>query len=86
MGGWGVGGKHTRGIRSVDRYEEEPNLNGGTERRGAKFDLDSGQERWREGGSERIRQTGRERVREKDSGILVKVSSLCIACCAIPPL
>lgn len=35
---------------------------------------------------EKLRQSGRRIGREKDSSILVKVSSLCIACCAIPPL
>lgn len=33
--------------------------------------------------AERVRQIGRAGRRRKDSVILVKVSSLCIACCAI---
>ena len=78
-----TGNLHRRGGRSVDRNDREGRGGVG---RGAKFGLDSRQERWREGGIERVRYTGREAGREKDSGILVKVSSLCIACCAIPPL
>lgn len=39
----------------------------------------------RKGWKELDRLEDRE-VGQKDSGILVKVSSLCIACCAIPPL
>lgn len=38
------------------------------------------QERWRQG---KFRETRREQRRKKDSGILVNVSTLCIARCAI---
>lgn len=81
---------HRGGKRSVDRNKggskSKRRAEGGKEkRRRAKFDLDSGQETWRKGGMEKFDRLGK-RGKEKDSGILVKVSSLCIACCAIPPL
>lgn len=81
---------HRGGKRSVDRNKggsksKRRAEEGKEKRRRAKFDLDSGQETWRKGGMEKFDRLG-ERGREKDSGILVKVSSLCIACCAIPPL
>lgn len=75
---------HRKGKRSIDRNEEEANLKG--EQRGEEPNLTAGKrDGEREGWREIDRQGEREGGRE-DSGILVKVSSLCIACCAIPPL
>lgn len=49
-----------------------------------KLDLYSGHEKWRGRCQGESGRRGRWRGRKKDSGVLVKVSSLRIACCAIP--